>query len=495
MDGRAMRWRRVEPFNPLVGAMDGWIGSPVVLDGDLSAVRAASGFGLDVRLLDALNAQGYAGLFPVQAAVLEHLHSGGDLCVAAPTGSGKTLAYVLGILDALSRRVVVRLRALVIVPSRELAAQVQRVFEPFASSVGLRVGLATGQTSFAGEQRRLVGEMDTVLAGGDSLVDVLIATPGRLVEHIGQTGNFTLQHLRFLVIDEADRLLEQAFQNWLPLVLEAACGGGNAGCAASTRMPDAVSYRSKRANPFHADAWCTPLTKILLSATLTRNPAKIAALRLVDPVYLRTMQDESTRYSMPKELQQHMVVCADDDEKPLCLLQLLAEKKLVRSLCFTQSVKATERLHELLKLCTSARVAAFTGDLSQERRQGLLAAFNAGGIDVLVASDAAARGLDLENVLCVINYDVPVDIKSYVHRVGRTARAGAGGSAYTLVAQREVFHFKEMVKKAGVWELISKVRLAEAEEQQRRVYEEGLGELRRRIRGPEEDRGGIKTNN
>lgn len=145
----------------------------------------------------------------------------GDLCISAPTGSGKTLAYVLPIVDILSKRVVTRLRAVVVLPTRDLVTQVKETFDAFVKGTNLVVAAASGQQSFAHEQSALVGSAGSEYPGGKSRVDILITTPGRLMDHLTSTPNFTLQHLRFLVIDEADRLLNQSYNDWLNQILHA----------------------------------------------------------------------------------------------------------------------------------------------------------------------------------------------------------------------------------------------------------------------------------
>ncbi|CAM9477300.1 unnamed protein product [Ectocarpus sp. 6 AP-2014] len=232
--------------------------------------EVAEEWGLDPRLTEILRREGVKHFFPIQVRVVpdivateRHSHvQSRDMCVSAPTGSGKTLVFVLGVLQALIRRRVVRLRALVLLPSRDLAMQVHSVFKKYARGTGLRVGLAIGQTNFLEEQLALVGpvalagnptatarasflraqgrairpnpmmggsNLDSggwsgtgVPAGGSSEVDIVVATPGRLLDHLAQTPGFTLQHLRYLIIDEADRLLNQSYQGWVGKVIKAA---------------------------------------------------------------------------------------------------------------------------------------------------------------------------------------------------------------------------------------------------------------------------------
>lgn len=176
-------------------------------------------------VIENLKNMGMQTLFPVQAEVIPFILRGvvwgGDVCVCAPTGSGKTLAYVIPIVQALQKRVVQRLRALVLVPTHDLVVQVSSVFLRMVEGTDLVVEALYGNKGFSGEQDRLVARSSASLTGGSSAVDIVVSTPGRLVDHLQETPGFTLQHLQFLVLDEADRLLMHSFQDWLPKVLEA----------------------------------------------------------------------------------------------------------------------------------------------------------------------------------------------------------------------------------------------------------------------------------
>lgn len=286
-----------------------WLANPKLIEPSLeeNQLPLTKITSLDARILDTLRGNGVESLFPVQAAVMEELASGveGDLLVSASTGSGKTLAYLLPVLQSLSGRLVCRLRALIVVPGRELALQVATVLEPFTEALGLSMAVVVGQTSLVAEQKKLVRDQigGEVLAGGSSRVDILIATPGRLVDHLHFTPGFTLQHLQWLVIDEADRLLDQNFQDWLPEVLRS---------AQSQSIPselglshDAVSFRANALPVTLAmglDFWATPLRKLLFSATLTKNPAKLAQIHLNNPVYLAVTVDKE-KYTVPADLE------------------------------------------------------------------------------------------------------------------------------------------------------------------------------------------------
>ncbi len=469
-----------------------WLDEPAVIG---TADVALSDAALDGRIVAALRASGIDALFPIQQALLEHTADGGaqSICVAAPTGSGKTLAYLLPILRALAPRRVVRLRALIVVPGRELAAQVRAVLAPLAAALGLAVALCVGDgASFAAEQRALVGGAPSARRASDaatwSRVDVVVATPGRLLDHLEGTPGFTLKYVEWLVLDEADRLIEGAAREWLQPLFRSLHGGGRedgAAPSASFRLPHhqqdgAAAAAKEHRRPYRLPScWCTPLRTLLFSATLTRNPAKLAALHLgSNPLYLvtaaahrpalsTTQQDSDLathesdlskhhpahQYALPASLTEYIYVCPPE-RKPVLLLYLLGEGAMTRALCFVKSVEATERLCILLRAAAAAaagraralRIEAFSGSLGGAERRRMLEAFEGGEIDLLICSDAAARGIDLSCVEAVINYDAPPHVKTYIHRVGRTARANRAGRAYTIVAYRDVFPFKQMVE-------------------------------------------------
>ncbi|SCV73173.1 BQ2448_7098 [Microbotryum intermedium] len=422
-----------------------------------------------------------------------------DLCVSAPTGSGKTLSYVVPIVETLAPRIVTRLRALVVLPTRDLVGQVRETFEAFGKGLGLKIGTATGQHSFTHEQASLVGEnASATLEGGSSLVDILIVTPGRLMDHLRSTPGFSLQHLRYLVVDEADRLLTQSFNEWLPAVL------------AALDPPPTASTTSieTSASPDRADiqapAWWDTSTgrcpseldvrsvsscqKLLFSATLSRDPAKIDALHLHRPLYVSVEDaldphvedeaiDQELKFTFPALLQEWMIV-SPSTHKPLYLLHLLHNLSVEASLCFTKSVEAANRLAKLVELFEEARkargaevgegknvavVKAYSSDLAPLERMKMLAAFKKGEIQMLICSDLISRGIDLPHVSHVISYDIPADMRKYVHRVGRTARAGKAGDAWSLVEDQEVAPFKAIMKAAQHWEQVKRVRVKDSQ--------------------------------
>ncbi|KAI9457193.1 DEAD-domain-containing protein [Russula earlei] len=472
--------------------------------------------GLSARALGRLKDLGIVELFAVQTALLPLLLPSdrrkrslylpydppSDVCVSAPTGSGKTLAYVLPIVEILSSRAVTRLRALVVLPTRDLVIQVRETFEAIAKGRGLKIASVTGQHSFSHEQSQLV-EKTPSLQGGSSKVDILICTPGRLMDHLNGTPNFSLQHLRFLVIDEADRLLAQSFQDWLAQVLAATRPpnrlekGAAPEDEAPIPFPDALSpafLHLLSQNPSeHTDLdekRESSCQKLLFSATLMSDPGRIVALELRDPSYVvvqSSSEDQRSgvlgiameKFSIPSTLREHVTVC-DSSQKPLVLFHLVRSIGITNALVFTKSAESTLRLVRLFEFFETSRstsqggvtqhrkpmvMQAYSSDLSPSERKSILEKFRAQEIDMLVCSDLISRGIDIKHVAHVVNYDAPVDMRKYVHRVGRTARAGRTGDAWTLVEEQEddiqARHFKNMIKAADHAAAVSKLRITE----------------------------------
>ncbi|KAI9281715.1 P-loop containing nucleoside triphosphate hydrolase protein [Umbelopsis sp. AD052] len=466
-----------------------WLAHPTIIEqGQTTPLTEMAG--LSKNLLERCRDQGIDEFFAVQTAVVpiflkspslyDSRRPPGDLCVSAPTGSGKTLAYVIPIVQILSTRVVTRLRALVVLPTRDLVSQVRETFEAVTKGTGLKIATATGHHSFAQEQAQIVDNMDDSLLGGSSKIDILIATPGRLIDHLNATPNFSLQHLRFLVIDEADRLLNQSYQDWLTHILRATQPQ-----KLEHRLPADHLQRDSLNVPIHdaiAPSYLeshfelpvsdidTPkmpcVQKLLFSATLTKNPAKIAGLHLTNPQYVAVRSEgqigkdddgSGEKYTTPDTLKEYMIVCPSD-QKPMLVLHLLYNLNVKSALCFTKSVESAHRLFMLITFFERAHgkqddgkivAAEYSSDLTQSARRSILKKFKQGEIRLLICSDLIGRGIDLDAVDTVISYDVPLYMKKYIHRVGRTARAGREGDAYTLVEQQEARHFKEMLRKGG----------------------------------------------
>ncbi|KAL5577303.1 hypothetical protein UlMin_019002 [Ulmus minor] len=420
---------------------------------------------LDPRLKVVLQNMGFSSLFPVQVAVWQETVGPGaferDLCVNSPTGSGKTLAYALPIVQALSTRAVKCLRALVVLPTRDLALQVKEVFSAIAPAVGLSVGLAVGQSSIADEISELVKrpkleagicyDPEDFSLGLQSSVDILVATPGRLMDHINATKGFTLEHLRYLVVDETDRLLREAYQSWLPTVLHLTRFNDEGHFpSAHTFLPSSLgSLKTIRRSGVERGFKGKPyprLVKIVLSATLTQDPSKLAQLDLHHPLYLST---GNRRYQFPEKLESYKLIC-EAKLKPLYLVALLQNLGKEKCIVFTSSVESTHRLCTLLNFFDDLpfTIKEYSGLQRQSVRSKTLEGFRKGEVQVLVSSDAMTRGMDVEGVKHVINYDMPMYIKTYIHRAGRTARAGQAGRCFTLLRKDEVKRFKKLLQKA-----------------------------------------------
>lgn len=460
-----------------------WLANPSIITVDLKHQTQSVGDmkGLDTDIIEKLKENGVTHFFPVQRqvipAILDITQNGfqvgkggyrpSDMCISAPTGSGKTLAFVLPIIQSLRSRVTCQVRALAILPVRDLAVQVFKVFQTYCKGTKLKVALITGQKTFSKEQQSLVTYR---LNGYQSLVDIIVATPGRLVDHINKTEGFDLSQLRFLVIDEADRMMEEIKQDWL------------------THVETAVYHKSPARGPpgvltaYSAASMDMPLQKLLFSATLSQNPEKLQMLNLFQPkLFTSVVKDDRGKvytqnteqvtgeeklqnknkntpdtqrgefvgkYTTPEGLTEYQIECTSA-EKPLILLHLLHNMKFRHVLCFTNSVESTHRLFHLIKSIGDIEVREFSSRLHAARRSKIVQQFTNGKIDILICSDAMARGMDVDNVRYVISYDVPAYIKTYIHRIGRTARAGKAGTAITLLQNKEFFHFKKMTKEAG----------------------------------------------
>ncbi|CAN8193160.1 unnamed protein product [Coccothraustes coccothraustes] len=466
-DHKAKPAQKVQPFLPQ------WLAEPRRVQkrirDNLCPVRDVPG--IHPRLLRKLQMNGIGSFFPVQAEVIPAilqsaahgylLGRGGyrprDICVSAPTGSGKTLSFVIPIVQVLLDRVVCHVRALVVLPTKELAQQVSKVFNVYTDGTGLKVVLITGQKSFAKEQEMLVQKKVT---GYCSLADIVVATPGRLTDHINQTPGFSLAQLRFLIVDEADRMIDDMHQNCLNQIVKAAFQGENH--SASNML-----FQRTKPGPLTAASSCSPqipLQKLLFSATLTQDPEKLQQLDLFQPrlftsVYseknrdgTETEQNTNSKYTLPEGLSQCYVPC-DLNSKPLILLHFMLKMKFTRVLCFTNSREASHRLFLLVQAFGGVTVAEFSSRLTPNKRKRTMKEFEQGKIQLLISTDAAARGIDVKGVNYVINYDAPQFIRSYIHRVGRTARAGEAGVAFSFVLRIQERRFLRMLRDAGIQDI------------------------------------------
>ncbi|HYT78816.1 MAG TPA: DEAD/DEAH box helicase, partial [Actinomycetota bacterium] len=337
-------------------------------------VRSFPELGVSEPVARALATRGITIPFPIQTLVVGDALTGRDVLAKSQTGSGKTLAFALPIAERLTPRTDQRPQALILVPTRELASQVVGELRDVARVKGLRVAAAYGGVSIREQSK------------GVSMADILVATPGRL-EDLANRRLVRLDGVRILVLDEADRMLDMGFEPQVAALVR--------------RIP------KERQTMF-------------FSATLEGAVGQLARRYTRDPVSHEVVSAKAT-----VDEAAHRFVPVSEHGKVDALIELLlAEPGL--ALVFTRTKRGADRLAARLK-AKGLSVAAMHGDLSQAQRERTLARFHTGKVSTLIATDVAARGLDVENIAHVINYDPPADDIGYVHRVGRTARAGATG--------------------------------------------------------------------
>ncbi|MGA2951216.1 MAG: DEAD/DEAH box helicase [Caulobacteraceae bacterium] len=355
--------------------------------------------GLAKPLLRALADEGYDSPTPIQALAIPTVLAGRDLLGIAQTGTGKTAAFALPILHRLAadRRPAPRrgCRVLVLSPTRELASQIADSFRAYGRHLGLSVA-----TVFGGVKH---GPQVRALAGG---VDILVATPGRLLDHM-QEKMAQLGAVEVFVLDEADQMLDLGF---LPPIRRIV-----------------ATLPKERQNLFFSATMPGEIGK--LADELLKNPARASITPSATPV---------------SKIEQR-VLFVETDRKRQLLAELFEDAKMGRALVFTRTKRGADRVGKYLE-GVGIRADSIHGDKSQGQRERALAAFKAGAVRALVATDIAARGIDVDAVTHVINFDLPNVPESYVHRIGRTARAGADGMAISLVSNDERGLLKDIQK-------------------------------------------------
>ncbi|KAI0205730.1 P-loop containing nucleoside triphosphate hydrolase protein [Astrocystis sublimbata] len=574
---------------PLYETLPSWLALPIRISQDASVpfteLGSSPDLGISAEVTERLASKGYKQAFAIQTGVIPLLlpnhckTTQGDVLVSAATGSGKTLAYTLPVIRDISQsnRHITRLRAVIVVPTRELVKQVQQVCEECAGILALdgakrraRIAMAMGSQSFEHEQSLLIGreeiyspklyqkrmkrlsrlngrghesdsdedpgfntedeERDAIRKREDRLptlpdhviaykskADILICTPGRLVEHIKFTPGFSLDHVRWLIVDEADKLLGQNFQQWLDVVIP------------RLQAQQHISARS------HKQSNLSGVRKVILSATMTRDLDQLEGLRLRRPKLVvlegSKLQDEpgdassQSEHALPGLLAEAAIKVSDPNLKPLFLLDLLQSAFILNTpndtgivesddddtsssgsdtetdsssdsdaapvvskkpsgpsqsssksqdmpsiLIFTKSNETALRLSRLLALLAPSlepSIGTLTSTMPYVTRRDTLRSFSTKKIRVIVASDLVARGIDLPSLDHVVNYDMPSSIASYVHRVGRTARAGNTGKAWTLFTNPEARWFWNEVASGKVIQRskqVERVRITEEKE-------------------------------
>ncbi|KAK4125740.1 DEAD-domain-containing protein [Parathielavia appendiculata] len=360
---------------------------PAQGNGD-SAPKSFRDLGIVDPLCDACDRLGYKRPTPIQEQAIPLALQDRDIIGIAETGSGKTASFALPILQALLDKPQ-PLFALVLAPTRELAAQIAQAFEALGSLISLRCALILGGLDMV-QQAIALGKKP----------HVVVATPGRLLDHLEKTKGFSLRNLRYLVMDEADRLLDMDFGPILEKILKF--------------LP-----RERRT--------------FLFSATMSNKVESLQRASLRDPLKVSI---SSSKYQTVSTLVQNYIFIPHM-HKDTYLIYLCNEFAGQTIIIFTRTVLETQRIAILLRTLGMGAIPLH-GGLSQSARLGALNKFRAGSRNILVATDVAARGLDIPNVDCVLNFDLPQDSKTYVHRVGRTARAGKSGHAISIVTQYDL---------------------------------------------------------
>lgn len=349
--------------------------------------------GLSTEIIKALKENGFEAPFPIQQEAIPFILRGIDVIGQAHTGTGKTAAFALPILTKIRPRG--PLQAVILAPTRELALQVTAEFEKFARYTGIRVVSIYGGQSIGIQYKQL-----------RKGVQIVVATPGRLIDHIKRR-SISLKEVRFAVLDEADRMLDMGFVDDIEYIL---------------------SYMREDRHT------------CLFSATMPREVLRLAQEYMVDPKEIRLNEKE---LSLDTIDQSYLVVHENEKFKHLC--NFIRNKNERQTIVFAATKQRTHRLASELKQ-EGFKAITMHGDLSQGQRDNAMYKFRKGFEDILVATDIAARGIDVPAVGHVINYDIPADPLIYFHRIGRTARAGGAGKAISLVSQDRVDDFGRILK-------------------------------------------------
>lgn len=354
---------------------------------------------LEPEVFDGLDAMNFVEMTPVQEHTIPVILSGRDIIGCAQTGTGKTAAYTLPLLNRLTiegnpDNVV---KSLIIVPTRELAQQIDMQFQGFSYFLPVSTTVVYGGGDGKGWEVQKRG----MLMGAD----VVIATPGRLIAHLTNSG-VDLSHVECLILDEADRMLDMGFSDDIMKI---------------------ISYLPKERQT------------IMFSATLPPKIRELARTILNDPA------EVTIAVSKPNEaISQSAYICYESQKLGI-VREMFAEPKETKTIIFSSSKQKTKELAHVLKRM-KFNVAAMHSDLEQSQREEVILNFKNNKVDILVATDIVARGIDIEDIGLVVNYDVPHDPEDYIHRIGRTARAAATGAAVTLVCEEEQGKFHRIEK-------------------------------------------------
>ena len=378
-----------------------------------------SALGISNALVDGVKAMGYIEPTPIQLRTIPLILAGQDVIGSAQTGTGKTAAFALPILSQLGQHSP-QPRVLILEPTRELAAQVETAIRDFARFTNLRAAVLYGGVGY--------GRQMDALRGG---LDIIIATPGRLLDHLGR-GTCRLDKIKYLVLDEADRMLDMGF------------------------LPDVKRIVERCPRDRHTS---------LFSATV---PPQIETLIHWAMKHPQTIEIGARR--SPAETVKHVIYPVAEDQKSDLLRELLERVHYDSVIVFCRTKHRADRIAHLLKRNNHA-VAVLHSNRTQREREEALKGFRNGRFEVLVATDIAARGLDIADVSHVINYDVPQHPEDYVHRIGRTGRAEASGDAFTLMVAEDATHVFAIERFIG--KKIERLKLENFNYKYTALFEEG----------------------
>ncbi len=377
--------------------------------------------GLSEQVMKGVAEAGFERCTPIQAETLPLALSGKDVAGQAQTGTGKTAAFLVAMYDHLLRnppeptRPLTDPRAVILAPTRELAVQIHKDAELLGSGTGLVLGLAYGGTDYD-KQRRALQEG----------VDVLIGTPGRMLDYFKQR-IFSFRHVQVMILDEADRMFDLGFIKDIRFVMR--------------RLPPPT----RRLN-------------MLFSATLSHRVLELAYEHMNDPGFVRIEPDQVTA----EKVRQRIYFPANNEKLPL-LIGVLREMEATRTMVFVNTKREADRVRDYLD-ANGFGAEVISGDVPQKKRLKVLNSFQSGELAVLVTTDVGSRGLHIPDVTHVVNYDLPQDAEDYVHRIGRTARAGASGDAISLGCETYVMTLPEIESYIGMKipvEAIDRERLPE----------------------------------
>jgi ATP-dependent RNA helicase DDX27 len=362
-------------------------------------------------LLRGIASMGYVKPTPIQTAVIPVALAGRDICASAVTGSGKTAAFLLPILERCLHRPAGRITALILTPTRELAAQCVGMMETLSQFTKIHSTLIVGGSKNVNSQ----------IAELRSRPQVVVATPGRLLDHVMNSTGVTLEDVEFLVLDEADRLLDLGFQEEVTEIIKA--------CPVQRQT-------------------------LLFSATMNTKVDDLISLSMKRPVRIRVSDKDkgaNNGLEVAPRLEQEFIRVRSGNEginREGMLLGLLTRTFTSQTIVFFDTKAKAHRMMILCGLC-GIKCAELHGNLSQTQRLEALEQFRKGEVDVLLATDLAARGLDINRVMTVINFEMPSQVETYIHRIGRTARAGRGGRSCTLIGEGRRHLMKAVMKDAA----------------------------------------------